>query len=87
MSIGAGLDLVGLGVGRGLAPRPGIGEEDLHAVGAELGRGLEHADAVDVRSHRDLVGHAPEHRAGVPRSPGVVHLRLNRTATLTPAEH
>ena len=61
---------LGLGVGRGLAPRAGIGEEDLHAVRAELGGGVEHADAVDVRSDWDLVGHGPEHRAGVPGRPG-----------------
>ena len=35
----AGADLVGLGVGRGLAPRPGVGQEDLHAVGVQVGGG------------------------------------------------
>ena len=79
MSIVAGLDLLGLGVGRGLAPRAGVGEEDLHAVRAELGGGVEHADAVDVRSHRDLVGTPAHRRACVAR---IVHRRLNPTATL-----
>jgi hypothetical protein len=46
--------LGGLGVGRGLLVGAGVGEEDLQAVGVELGGGVRELSAADVGSEWGL---------------------------------
>jgi len=47
-------ELGGLGVGRGLLPRPRVREKDLQAVGVQLGRGGGELGAADVGSESCL---------------------------------